>query len=506
MFATPAVIPAVCVLACLALGQETSQATGPATGSETTSTALSDEAIVGAVERLLWRDDVVDANSIDVRAASKVVTLEGTTATLLQKDRAAALVASVRGVRGLVNLLEVESEQTADGALAKSVEDALLADPATDSYEVDTTAEEGRITLRGTVDSWQERSLCELVARSVRGVRSVDNQLRIDVRGTRSDAEMQAEIAARLQNDVMVDDHLIRVEVLDGRVELRGTVGSLAEKWRAINDAYVRGVRSVEAEALDVESWARNRFRRSTIHASRSDDELEKAIDVAFYYDPRVVSTRPSVTVEDGLATLRGSVRDLRAKRAAEATARHVVGIWGVRNYLKVRPDEKQAAADVVSQARRALEAEPVVNAGAVQLRLLGGTLYLYGNVGSAVAKTRATRAVEGVDGVTKVRNLLSHARDWAFQPDERIEDEVSSQLFWSAFVDDDKVHVTSERGVVTLSGKVGTWSERMAAEACAWAGGAKDVENRLRIEHRCYGPYDPSLEWTRAPSSRLQR
>ncbi|MEE4310295.1 MAG: BON domain-containing protein, partial [candidate division KSB1 bacterium] len=51
--------------------------------------------------------------------------------------------------------------------------------------------------------------------------------------------------------------------------------------------------------------------------------------------------------------------------------------------------------------------------------------------------------------------------------------------------------------GVVTLTGTVDNWSEYNSAEKNAFEGGAKDVENRLIVEYRYYGPYYPYEHWS---------
>ena len=70
------------------------------------------------------------------------------------------------------------------------------------------------------------------------------------------------------------------------------------------------------------------------------DDEIAQAVRDAFVYDPRVLSFDPRVHVSNGVVTLSGVVDNLAAKQAAEQDARNVVGVAGVRNHLKVRPDE----------------------------------------------------------------------------------------------------------------------------------------------------------------------
>ena len=311
---------------------------------------IEDADITRAVEDELWIDQMVDANGIDVSTSEGIVILDGSVGTILAKDRAARIAESTVGVRAVVNRIEVEPGiQRDDAELAKAVAQSLRDDPATAPYDLEVSTEDGVVTLAGTVASWQARDLADTVARGVRGVTGVVNLLRAVDTGERTDAEIEAEVEARLANDVRVDDYLIVVDVDDGTVRLSGIVGSLAEKNRAISMGWVSGVDAVDGDALEIEWWARDSMRRKTSFADRSDEELEQAVKDAFLYDPRVLSFRPEVSVSDGVVTLSGTVRDLAAKRAAEADARNVAGVWRVKNRIKVRPlDVGHVEVDVV--------------------------------------------------------------------------------------------------------------------------------------------------------------
>ena len=91
--------------------------------------------------------------------------------------------------------------------------------------------------------------------------------------------------------------------------------------------------------------------------------------------------------------------------------------------------------------------------------------------------------------GVTAVINNIEYEHSWSWQPDWEIREDVKDELFWSPFVDEEQVSVTVDEGVVTLTGRVETWSERSSAEHNAWEGGAKDVRNKLTVVYSAIGP-----------------
>ncbi len=452
---------------------------------------VSDVEISMAVESEFWGDSAVDPNRIDVKTQKGVVTLDGAVRHLLAKERAERIAETVVGVRAVVNRIQVEPVVIpSDAELAKAVKQALLLDPAAESYEITPVSKAGVVTLNGVVDSWQERRLCETVAKSVPGVAAVKNNITVKYKTERSDTEIKKDIEARLKNDVRVDDHLIQVEVKDGQVTLAGSVGSVSEKNRATWDAYVGAVNSVDSSGLKIEWWARDKMRRKSAYQKRSDEEIKKAVQDAFIYDPRVYSFNPVVYVNNGNVTLNGIVDNLKAKKAAEQDARNVIGVWRVKNHLKVRPTDIPSNETLEKRVSQALLTNPWVDRFDIDIDAVAGWIHLSGEVTNFFEKDMAERVSDGVNGVVHVVNNITYSDSWNWKPDLDILENVNDELFWSPFVDEEQVNIEVSNGVVTLTGEVDTWSERRAAKDNAYEGGAREVINNLTVVHKYYGPY----------------
>lgn len=472
---------------------------------------LDNSEIKNALETEFLVDDAVSLNNIDISVIDGVATLKGTTDNILEKERATRIAETVKGVRSVVNLVEVEPPTEVTGStLQADVNTALFSDPATESYEINVKANDaGKVTLSGEVDSWQERNLAEKVAKGVRGVTSVSNQLSIEYKDERPDGEIQEDIEARLRWDTLVDDALIGVTVNNGMVTLRGTVGSAAEKRHARYDAWgVTGVKDVNAKKLQVKRFARDEDLRKDKYLSKPDSEIEDALKDAWLYDPRVLSFKITPTVDDGLVTLRGSVTNAKAKQAAEQVARHTVGVRRVMNFIKVRPDENRTEAEIKSSVLNALVVDPFVERYEIDVNVLGGIVYLHGTVDTVTEKLQAEDVASRVRGVTSVQNRLTVADSesstfydpyvwdygWTYNPayepsivlnglDQEIKDDIEAQLFWSPFVDSDEVTVSVEDGVATLTGEVDTYNEKQAAAENAAEGGAIGINNDLVVK-----------------------
>jgi osmotically-inducible protein OsmY len=93
-------------------------------------------------------------------------------------------------VAGALLLLGVGSARaelpagTPDRMSEEEIQRKLRNDPDLKNNQIDVKVEAGVATLRGTVDSPTERAAADSLAR-VRGVMSVDDQLRVDRPGTR---------------------------------------------------------------------------------------------------------------------------------------------------------------------------------------------------------------------------------------------------------------------------------------------------------------------------------
>ncbi len=458
---------------------------------------LDDADITSAIEWELLIDDAINMNVIDVETNDGIVTFKGTVNNILTRDRVVRVAESVKGVRAVVNRIDVSPAiMRPDEEVRKAVSKALLDDPAADAYEIDVSVTNGVVTLSGTVQSWAEKQLAEKVTKGIIGVHDIENDLTIHYKLSRSDYEIQQDIEARLANDVRIDDYAIDVNVNNGKVKLSGIIGSLAEKRRAESDGWVAGVKSVDTNKLDVEWWARNEMQRKNFYASRSDQEIEDAVEDAFLNDPRVLSFNPDVQVNHGTVTLTGVVDNLEAKKAAEQDARNTAGVWRVKNHLKVRPETIPSNGELENRIESALLLDPYVERYDINIDAYSGLVYLTGQVNTSFEKHQAAVVAEGVKGVTEVINNITFKEEWDWKPDWEIREDIKEQLTWSLFVNEDDVNVIVEDGVATLSGSVDSWGEYNAAENNAYDGGAKDVQNNLTVLYPYYGPYYPYDYW----------
>src|SRR5882757_6123075 len=108
--------------------------------------------------------------------------------------------------------------------LERNVNEELLWDPKVDSEEIAVAADDGTVTLRGTVGSFRQKREARKAAERVFGVVSVDNQpdVRILNEHRREEADLRGDVLRALKLDSLVPT-TVDVTVKDGFVTLTGT-------------------------------------------------------------------------------------------------------------------------------------------------------------------------------------------------------------------------------------------------------------------------------------------
>jgi osmotically-inducible protein OsmY len=460
---------------------------------------ITDLGITLAVQRNLNLDHGLVPATIDVKTSQGIVTLSGSVDNLMAKDRARKIAETIRGVKGVVNLLAVKPVARPDEDIRKDILMALLRDPATESYQIGVSVKDGTVKLTGSVGSWPESQLVADVARDVSGIKDLQNNISITYAAKPTDADITPDIEARLQSDIWVAGDPIEVQVNSGKVKLTGEVGSVLEQWQAVADAWVIGVQSVDFSDLKVNPEIEQKNLRQSAFAPKSDEQIKQAVLRAFRYDPRLANSAIQVIVQDGEVILYGQVTHLKAKQAAGQDARNLLGVRGVENQVEMDPFlNLPSDADTQSALRAALAWNSLLFGAHMEAAVIGHVAYLSGTVDYASQKTIAEDVASRVKGVMVVRDKLKlEPKDWVWNEqwapygtwsppvlmsDQEIKKAVERAFFWSPFVHRSDIKVTVDGGVVVLTGTVGSFAGWMEAYLDAKRSGASAVVCRLKI------------------------
>jgi len=199
-------------------------------------------------EELSYDPSIVGADRVGVSAAEGVVTLEGDVDSLAQRwavERAARRVAGVTAGNNDLVVLPPENLTRTDEQIENAV-DTVLMWTATIPGGIRASVDGGRVTLDGTVAFRFQKQAAENAVRQLIGVRGVENNLVVATSEAAQDIKTAIGAAIRRRVDHPVD---IEVAFDDGKVTLRGTVHSWAERRDAEESAHLAlGVRDVVDE------------------------------------------------------------------------------------------------------------------------------------------------------------------------------------------------------------------------------------------------------------------
>jgi osmotically-inducible protein OsmY len=140
-----------------------------------------DEIAERAVRILAW-DVHVPPDRIHVKVEHGVVTLTGDVNFQFQRAAAETAVRRLGGVRGVVNLIGVApaAAPTTDPELVEQkIENALRRNAEIEASHIRVSIDGSKVTLRGQVRTWFERSVAENAAWAAPGVTEVKDELRV---------------------------------------------------------------------------------------------------------------------------------------------------------------------------------------------------------------------------------------------------------------------------------------------------------------------------------------
>jgi osmotically-inducible protein OsmY len=212
-----------------------------------------------------------------------------------------------------------------DTDLVADVNDELFWDPKVDNETIAVSADDGKVTLRGTVGSLREKREARKAAERVFGVLSVDNKLEVRLMGDakRGDAEVRGDVLQALMLDGLVPK-TVDAKVDDGIVTLTGTAN-----WQYQRDE-ADFVASNIVGALDVD----NNIELTYPSPSRGD--VQESIKKAFKRNAALDAKDLDVSTSNGSVTLKGTVSSWAEHDEAIDAAWAAPGVMSVEDDLLV--------------------------------------------------------------------------------------------------------------------------------------------------------------------------
>jgi osmotically-inducible protein OsmY len=210
-------------------------------------------------------------------------------------------------------------------ALAQQVTEELFWDPKVDNAAIAVAADDGVVTLRGTVGSLRQKHDAKKDAESVWGVKSVNDELEVRLLNDdrRADADLRGSVLQALALNSAIPA-TVGAEADDGIVRLTGTANWHFQRDEAEKVATnVPGVVSVVDEI-------------ELVPPGPTTEELEHSIKKAMERNAKLDAESVKVESSNGTVTLHGTVGSWADHDEAVSAAWSAPGVSRVKDHIHV--------------------------------------------------------------------------------------------------------------------------------------------------------------------------
>jgi osmotically-inducible protein OsmY len=214
-----------------------------------------------------------------------------------------------------------------DKDIEAMVEHELDWDPAIHAEGVAVQVKDGVVTLAGFAKSYLDKSEAERIAKRVRGVKAVANDIGVDLPGasSRIDPDIAHDVILALGMAVPMTSKKLTAIVSDGWVTLEGDAEwDFQRRWAEAATRRVQGVKGVSNSI----------HLKPIVNAA----DLETKIEKAFERSALIEAGRIRVEADGAKVILRGRVRSWAEKDDAAKTAARAPGVIEVENRIEVDP------------------------------------------------------------------------------------------------------------------------------------------------------------------------
>jgi osmotically-inducible protein OsmY len=227
------------------------------------------------------------------------------------------------------------------------------------------------------------------------------------------------------------------------------------------------------------------------VNASKIDDRIESSAKKSYVFKTYLQADDIKIQSRDGVVTLTGTVSEESHKSLAQETVAGLPGVKSVDNRLEVKgtPPAKNSDAWISTKVKTMLLFHRNVSA-MTEVNTKDGIVTLQGKATSQAQKDLTTEYAKDVEGVKDVKNEMTIAKtSKKTQAVSRKVDDASitalvkMTLLYHRSTSALNTSVTTNNGVVTLSGKASNAAEKdLATKFAKDVNGVKSVKNQMTI------------------------
>jgi osmotically-inducible protein OsmY len=215
-----------------------------------------------------------------------------------------------------------------DSQIKADVLAELKWDPNVDETEVGIQVHDGIVTLTGNISAYPKKLAARNAAHRVHGVLDVVDNLKVKIPEAweRSDEDLAKAVRNALKWDVLVPDERITSTVSSRMVTLQGSVDTWSQ--RADAEYAVHRLTGVQGVVNQI-----------AVAGKPADaGKIKQLIEGALERQAEREAKRIAVSVQEGVVTLKGTVRSLGERNAIERAAGFAPGVRRVDDRTTVDP------------------------------------------------------------------------------------------------------------------------------------------------------------------------
>ena len=221
--------------------------------------------------------------------------------------------------------MKTQTVHMTDRMLRNAVIAQLDFEPEVNPAGIGVAAEDGVVTLSGSVDDYAQKVAAEKAVKRIIGVKGVANELQVRMMCERTDTDIAKDAICLLECDVHFLGGKVTVTVDDGLLTLEGTMEWNFQKVAAGKAMQcIRGVKAV-ANLIEVAPAA-------------STANIQKRIEEAPLRSAKVDARQIRVTTRDQVPVPSGNARFWSEGEEAERAAWSVAGVVRVGDLIVVEP------------------------------------------------------------------------------------------------------------------------------------------------------------------------
>lgn len=211
--------------------------------------------------------------------------------------------------------------------------------------------------------------------------------------------DKRKQILDQLNWDNRLEIKDLEVEVLDGRLTMRGSVPSYNSMRAAEESAYViPGIHQVDNDLV---------INYPDDITVPTDEDIRSTVATSLEWNNNLASNQVEVSVDDGVVSLTGAFDKFWKKRLAEDIAYSTTGVIAVENKIKIRPKEDVVDEVIARDIHSALDRNYQVDVNSIEVKVENGIVFLSGEVPDFNAARAAEISAQHANGVSEVRNQV---------------------------------------------------------------------------------------------------